>query len=55
MPLGRELAKAVQGVPDKELALPFTKPVSIPAHGFMRKRAMMMLLVYRWRDAREIA
>lgn len=55
MPLGRELAKAVQGVPDKELALPFTEPVSIPAHGFMRKRAMLMLLLYRWRDAREIA
>jgi glycine/D-amino acid oxidase-like deaminating enzyme len=55
MPLGRELAKAVQGVPDNELALPFTKPVSIPAHAFMRKRAMMMLWVYRWRDAREIA
>ena len=55
MPLGRELAKAVQGVPDNELALPFTRPVSIPAHGFMRKRAMMMLWVYRWRDAREIA
>jgi glycine/D-amino acid oxidase-like deaminating enzyme len=55
MPLGRELARAVQGVPDKELALPFTEPVSIPAHGFMRNRAMLMLLLYRWRDAREIA
>jgi glycine/D-amino acid oxidase-like deaminating enzyme len=55
MPLGRELARAVQGVPDKELALPFTEPVSIPAHAFMRKRAMLMLLLYRWRDAREIA
>jgi hypothetical protein len=29
--------------------------VSIPAHAFMRKRAMLMLWVYRWRDAREIA
>jgi glycine/D-amino acid oxidase-like deaminating enzyme len=55
MPLGRELARAVQGAPDKELALPFTEPVSIPAHAFMRKRAMLMLLLYRWRDAREIA
>src|SRR5947209_6161867 len=55
MPLGRELARAVQGVPDKELALPFTEPVSIPAHAFMRKRAMLMLLLYRRRDAREMA
>ncbi|HWL20488.1 MAG TPA: FAD-dependent oxidoreductase [Bradyrhizobium sp.] len=55
IPLGRELAKAVRGAPDKDLALPFTRPVSIPAHGLMRKRALLMLLVYRWRDAREIA
>jgi glycine/D-amino acid oxidase-like deaminating enzyme len=55
IPLGRELARAVRGAPDKDLALPFTTPVSIPAHGLMRKRALLMLLVYRWRDAREIA
>ena len=55
IPLGRELAKAVRGTPEKDLALPFTAPVSIPAHGLMRKRALLMLLVYRWRDAREIA
>ena len=30
-PLGAELAKAVRGVPDNELALPFTEPVTIPA------------------------
>ena len=50
-----ELAKAVQGVAENELALPFTRPVAIPAHGLMRKRATWMLLLYRWRDAREIA
>lgn len=55
IPLGAELAKAVQGVPDKELALPFTQPVTIPAHALLRQFAMLMLLVYRWRDAREIA
>lgn len=54
MPLGRELAKAVQGVPESELALPFTEPVTIPAHGLMRKLAPLMLLVYRRRDAREM-
>jgi glycine/D-amino acid oxidase-like deaminating enzyme len=54
MPLGNELAKAVRGVPEKELALPFTEPVSIPVHGLLRKLAPLMLLVYRRRDAREI-
>jgi hypothetical protein len=54
MPLGNELAKAVRGVPEKELALPFTEPVPIPAHGLLRKLAPLMLLVYRRRDAREI-
>ncbi|WP_371932894.1 NAD(P)/FAD-dependent oxidoreductase [Bradyrhizobium sp. CCGUVB23] len=54
IPLGDQLAKAVRGVPDGELALPFTNPVPIPAHGLMRKLAPLMLLVYRRRDAREI-
>ena len=54
IPLGAELAKAVRGVPDKDLALPFTEPVTIPAHALLRKFAPWMLLLYRWRDAREI-
>jgi len=37
MGLGREFAKAVQGAPENELALPFTKPVSIPFHGLIRQ------------------
>jgi glycine/D-amino acid oxidase-like deaminating enzyme len=53
--LGGELSKAVRGVPENELALPFTKPEPIPAHGLLRKLAPLMLLVYRRRDAREIA
>jgi glycine/D-amino acid oxidase-like deaminating enzyme len=53
--LGDQLAKAVRGAPDNELALPFTNPVPIPAHGLMRKLAPLMLLVYRRRDAREMA
>jgi glycine/D-amino acid oxidase-like deaminating enzyme len=53
--LGGELSKAVRGVPENELALPFTTPVPIPAHGLLRKLAPLMLLVYRRRDAREIA
>jgi hypothetical protein len=53
--LGNELSKAVRGVPDSELALPFTEPVPIVAHGLLRKLAPLMLLVYRRRDAREMA
>ncbi|MDB5500172.1 MAG: putative dependent oxidoreductase [Tardiphaga sp.] len=51
--LGGELAKAVQGVPERDLALPFTEPVAIPAHGLMRLVAPLMLMVYRRRDAKE--
>ncbi len=53
--LGDELSKAVRGTPEADLALPFTEPVPIPAHGLMRKLAPLMLMVYRRRDAREIA
>jgi glycine/D-amino acid oxidase-like deaminating enzyme len=53
--IGAELAKAVRGVPLSELALPFSEPQPIPAHGLLRKLAPLMLLVYRRRDAREIA
>ena len=55
IPLGNELSKAVRGVPESELALPFTEPVPIVAHGLLRKLAPLMLLVYRRRDAREMA
>ncbi|MGJ5195381.1 NAD(P)/FAD-dependent oxidoreductase [Bradyrhizobium sp. HKCCYLRH1030] len=54
IPLGAELAKAVRGVPANELALPFTEPVTIPAHALLRPFAPLMLLLYRYRDAREI-
>ncbi|MCA6120989.1 FAD-binding oxidoreductase [Bradyrhizobium sp. WSM 1704] len=55
MPLGRELAKAVQGVPESELALPFTEPVQYIAHGLLRKLAPWMLVLYRRRDAQELS
>ena len=54
IPLGRELAKAVQGVPESELALPFTEPVTYIAHGLLRKIAPWMLMLYRQRDAQEL-
>jgi glycine/D-amino acid oxidase-like deaminating enzyme len=53
--LGDELSKAVRGIPEKDLALPFSDPVPIVAHGLLRRLAPLMLMVYRRRDAREIA
>ncbi len=53
--LGDELSKAVRGVPERDLALPFSDPVPIFAHGLLRRLAPLMLMVYRRRDAREIA
>jgi glycine/D-amino acid oxidase-like deaminating enzyme len=53
--LGDELSKAVRGVPPAELALPFCEPTPIPAHGLLRRLAPLMLMLYRRRDAREIA
>lgn len=52
--LGDELSKAVRGVPENELALPFTEPAPIVAHGLLRHLAPLMLALYRRRDAREI-
>ena len=54
IPLGNELAKAVRGVPESELALPFTEPVPFMAHRLLRKIAPWMLVLYRRRDAQEL-
>ena len=52
--LGDEFSKAVRGHPESDLALPFTDPAPIVAHGLLRRLAPLMLMVYRRRDAREI-
>ena len=52
--MGRELARAAQGAPAEELALPFTEPLPYVAHGLLRRLAPLMLMVYRRRDAEEI-
>jgi glycine/D-amino acid oxidase-like deaminating enzyme len=52
--LGDEFSKAVRGHPENDLALPFTDPAPIVAHGLLRRLAPLMLMVYRRRDAREI-
>ncbi|HXN70518.1 MAG TPA: FAD-dependent oxidoreductase, partial [Bradyrhizobium sp.] len=53
--LGDEFSKAVRGYPESDLALPLTDPAPIAAHGLLRRLAPLMLMVYRRRDAREIA
>jgi glycine/D-amino acid oxidase-like deaminating enzyme len=53
--LGDELSKAVRGVAEKDLALPFSDPAPIVAHGLLRRLVPLMLMVYRRRDAREVA
>lgn len=53
--LGDELSKAVRGIPEGDLALPFSEPAPLVAHGLLRRLAPLMLMVYRRRDAREIA
>jgi glycine/D-amino acid oxidase-like deaminating enzyme len=53
--LGDELSKAVRGIPESELALPFSDPAPIMAHGLLRRLAPLMLVLYRRRDAWEIA
>ncbi|MFL6816907.1 MAG: NAD(P)/FAD-dependent oxidoreductase [Bradyrhizobium sp.] len=53
--LGDELSKAVRGIPEADLALPFSSPAPIFAHGLLRQLAPLMLMIYRRRDAREIA
>jgi glycine/D-amino acid oxidase-like deaminating enzyme len=53
--LGDELSKAVRGVAEKDLALPFSEPVPILAHGLRSRLEPWMLMLHRRRDAREIA
>jgi glycine/D-amino acid oxidase-like deaminating enzyme len=53
--IGDELSKAVRGTSGELLALPFTDPAPIVAHGLLRRLAPLMLMVYRRRDKREIA
>jgi glycine/D-amino acid oxidase-like deaminating enzyme len=55
IPLGAELARAVQGCPDDQLSLRFTEPAPLIAHGLLRRFAPLRLMVFRRSDAREIA
>jgi glycine/D-amino acid oxidase-like deaminating enzyme len=53
--IGQELSRAVRGHPERDLALPFTEPRPVAGHGLLRRLAPLMLMLYRRRDAREIA
>jgi glycine/D-amino acid oxidase-like deaminating enzyme len=53
--IGHELSRAVRGHPESDLALPLTAPAPIVGHRLLRRLAPLMLMVYRRRDAREIA
>jgi hypothetical protein len=44
----------VRGIAEADLALPFTQPAPIVAHGLLRRLAPLTLMVYRRRDAKEI-
>jgi glycine/D-amino acid oxidase-like deaminating enzyme len=52
--LGREFARAIQGAPEAELALPFSEPAPVPLHGLVRRLAPLMLLEMKRRDRREV-
>ena len=52
--LGREFARAIQGTPPSDLALPFTDPEPVPFHALVRRLAPLMLLEYKRRDRREV-
>lgn len=51
---GRELARAVRGTPQGELALPFSEPTPIPLQGMVRALSPLMMLLHRYRDRREV-
>lgn len=52
--IGREFARAVDGAPRRDLALPFTAPEPIRLHGIVRRIAPLKLVEYRQRDRREV-
>ena len=53
--LGPELARVCRGTPAAELGLPFTPLAPVPGHGIAKRFSTLALLLYRQRDAREVA
>lgn len=52
IPLGRQLALALTGTQEQDLAIPLTTPKTIPLHSIIRRLAPAALARYRWRDKR---
>ena len=52
--VGREFARLAAGLPPAEAALPFGPIRPLPLPGLLRRVAPLRLLLYRWRDAREV-
>ncbi|WP_439575158.1 NAD(P)/FAD-dependent oxidoreductase [Phreatobacter sp.] len=52
--IGRELAKLTQGVPEKELGLPFSEPTPQPLQPLIRRIAPFALPLYRYLDRKEV-
>ncbi|BBK33781.1 glycine/D-amino acid oxidase-like deaminating enzyme [Stella humosa] len=50
--LGREIARWLDGGDGRDMPLPLSPLRPIAAHGFARRIARGMLLLYRWRDGR---
>lgn len=53
--LGPELARVCEGTPVAELGLPFTRLAPVPGHGIAKRFSTLALLLYRQRDASEVA
>lgn len=53
--IGTQLARAMLGAKVSDLPMPFTPLDPFPAHGIARKFTSFPILLYRRRDAREIA
>ena len=53
--IGTELARAMLGTKVTDLPMPFTPLEPFPAHGIARKFTSLPILLYRRRDAKEIA
>ena len=52
IPLGIQLAKALLGAKQADLAIPLSNPRPIPFHGIAKRIAPAALAKYRWRDKR---
>lgn len=53
--MGRELARAVTGLPEEELALPVSEPEPFPLHGLVRRIAPAYLSWLRRQDRKEFS